>query len=192
VWSVLLAWALLGERPSGASLLRLALALAGVAIVLQTPGGDWPLPRSLADALGLLGGFSFAFTNIMLRKLHDVPAASRVLAMFGGGTVLAAAAAVAGVMHGGVAAVPALPPAALWVGLALALAMLAANLCLQYGASRLPAHTTALIMLSEVLFASASAAWLGAGAITPRVLAGAVLILFAAAWSAWPARAGAK
>src|SRR3954464_4066565 len=37
-WSVLIAWLLLGERPSAAGLGRLVLALAGVAIVLDTAG----------------------------------------------------------------------------------------------------------------------------------------------------------
>jgi len=36
-WTTLLAWPLLGERPTAASLARLALALAGVAVILKTP-----------------------------------------------------------------------------------------------------------------------------------------------------------
>ena len=45
-------------------------------------------------------------------------------------------------------------------GLALALLALwfmAGNLALQYGAARLPANATAVVMVSEVLFASVSA-----------------------------------
>ena len=41
-WVVLLAWPLLGERPTSASLLRLALALAGVLVVLRTPARRLP------------------------------------------------------------------------------------------------------------------------------------------------------
>jgi hypothetical protein len=82
--------------------------------------------------------------------------------------------------------------AARWRRLAIALLLaggfLAANLCLQYGASRLPAHTTALVMLSEVVFASLSSVALGAAELTPRTLAGGALISAAAAWSAWPRR----
>ena len=187
-WSVLLAWALLGERPTGAGIARLLLALAGVAIVLKTPDAAWPVPESLADWLGVAGGFSFALTNVMLRKLQHVPAASRLLAMFGGGGLLAGAA---GLLLAETPTAPGFGEAGL-VAL-LAVGFVCANLGWQYGASRLPAQATALIMLSEVLFASASAAWLGAGEITGRVLAGAALILSAAAWSAWPARrAGAE
>jgi drug/metabolite transporter (DMT)-like permease len=187
-WSVLLAWLLLGERPTGTAFARLALALAGVVTVLHTPGSGWPVPRSQPDLLALMGGFSFALTNVLLRRLNDVPAESRVLAMFGGGAVLAAAVAGFGLAHGTVAPVPALPAGGLLLALVLALGFLAGNLALQYGAARLPAHTTALVMLSEVVFASLSSVALGAAELAPQVLLGGVLILAAAAWSAWPAR----
>jgi drug/metabolite transporter (DMT)-like permease len=70
----------------------------------------------------------------------------------------------------------------------LSLALLAANFALQYGAARLSAHSTALIMLSEVVFASASSVWFGAAQLSARTLFGGTLILLAAALSAWPAR----
>ena len=58
-WVVMLAWPLLGEKPTAASLLRLALALTGVVIVLKTPESAWPVPQSMADWLALMGGFCF-------------------------------------------------------------------------------------------------------------------------------------
>ncbi|MFZ9434045.1 MAG: EamA family transporter, partial [Burkholderiaceae bacterium] len=67
----------------------------------------------------------------------------------------------------------------------LSAAFLAANLCLQFGASRLPAHRTAVIMLTEVLFASASAVALGAGTLGPALLLGGACILASAWLAAW-------
>jgi drug/metabolite transporter (DMT)-like permease len=185
-WAVLLAWAVLGERPSPAGLGRLLLALAGVATVLDTAGAGLPWPRALAEWLALAGGFSFALTNVLLRRLSQVTAASRVLAMFGGGMLLAGGVALAGVLQGSIAPLPRLQAGGLGLALLLAGGFLVANLCLQYGASRLPAHTTALVMLSEVVFASLSSVALGAAELTARTLAGGALILAAAAWSAWP------
>jgi drug/metabolite transporter (DMT)-like permease len=49
------------------------------------------------------------------------------------------------------------------------------------------AHAAALIMLSEVVFASLSSVALGAAELTARTLLGGTLILAAAVWSAWPA-----
>ena len=80
------------------------------------------------------------------------------------------------------------PPApAPWlVGAALlALAFVGANLALQYGAARLSAAATAVVMVSEVLFASVSAIALGAGTLSPALLAGGALIVAAALLAAW-------
>jgi drug/metabolite transporter (DMT)-like permease len=182
-WTVVLAWPLLGERPSAVSVLRVALAMAGVAIVLKTPEAPWPVPHTLADWLAVVGGISFALNNIFLRRLRHVDAAGRVLAMFLGGTILAGSTALAGLGLGFVAAPTAAQPA--WVvGLVLSVGFLASNVALQYGAARLNAHTTALIMLSEVVFASLSSVALGASQLTVHVVVGGLLILAAAAWSA--------
>lgn len=160
-WSVLLAWGLLGEKPTRTSLLRLALAMAGVLIVLKSPGSPWPVPHSAADWLALMGGLSFAATNVLLRKLAYTPSESRMMAMFGGGGVMATATALLGMAW---QVVPAPVWSTSWSGVALGLAVafLLSNMALQYGAARLAASTTALVMLTEILFASLSAAALGA------------------------------
>ena len=178
-WSVLLAWAVLGEKPTGASLLRLLLAMAGVLIVLKAPDSPWPVPQGIADWLALMGGVSFAATNVLLRKLEYTPSAARMLAMFGGGGVLASAAALLG-LAGGIVSAPVWALTWLPVALGLALAFLVSNMALQYGAARLAASTTALVMLTEILFASLSAAALGAAEFSPRTLLGGGLIVLAA------------
>ena len=178
-WSVLLAWWLLGEKPSAGSLLRLGLAMAGVLVVLKTPGSAWPVPQGAADWLALAGGLSFALTNALLRKLGHTPGASRMLAMFGGSGLMATAAALAGMAAQAVPG-PALAAAGLPVLLALGLAFMASNAALQYGAARLAAGTTALVMLTEILFASLSSALLGAAEFTPRILLGGAMIVLAA------------
>jgi drug/metabolite transporter (DMT)-like permease len=169
-WSVLVAWWLLGEKPTAMALLRLVLALAGLFIVLKTPETPWPMPESLADGLALMGGLTFAITNALLLKLKDTPSSSRTLAMFGGGAVMATLAAFAGLATGVVVIGAAL----------LGVSFLLGNLALQYGAARLAAHTTALVMLSEVLFASVSSVLLGASSWDSRTLIGGALILLAA------------
>ena len=182
-WSVLVAWWLLGEKPSPLALLRLVLALAGLVIVLKTPETPWPVPESLADVLALLGGLSFAITNTLLLKLKDTPSSSRTLAMFGGGAVMATLAAVVGLLTGVVAVGQA--PTWDWLPLValLGFSFLVGNLALQYGAARLAAHTTALVMLSEVLFASVSSVLLGASDWDSRTFIGGALILLAAVLS---------
>jgi drug/metabolite transporter (DMT)-like permease len=179
-WSTLLAWPLLGERPTGPALLRLVLALAGVVVILKTPQTPWPVPQSLPDVLAIAGGLAFALTNIMLRRVRAVPAVTRVGVMFAGG-------ALAAVLTGLVAGAPApvrLPADAWGVAIALSLGFLLANVALQYGASRLPAQTTSLVMLSEVVFASVTSVLAGASEPTANIWLGGAMVLAAAAWAA--------
>jgi drug/metabolite transporter (DMT)-like permease len=180
LWSVLLAWALLGERLSAGAGLRVVMALAGAAVVLWPAGGGWPLPHTLAEALGVLGGFTFALNNVMLRRESHRPEAARALAMFLGGALVAGV--LAALLAGGGAAPWPPAPAPGWVAGALLMGavFLVGNLALQYGAARLPAGVTAVVMVTEVLFASVSAVLLGAGSVTPSLLLGAALIVGAA------------
>ena len=189
LWTVLLSRLLLNERISARGALRVALALGGAMTVLwpqaapdpttatATADSLWWLPHSLADALALLGGFSFALNNVMLRREAARSGSSRALAMFGGSALVSLLLAMV-LTRAGIAE---LPPAPAWgwvlAALALALWFLASNLALQYGAARLPANTTSVIMISEVFFASASALALGAGQLGPRELLGGLLIL---------------
>ena len=181
LWAVLLAWLLLGERLSALAAARVLLALAGAAIVLWPDGGGaWPWPASLGEMLGLLGGFAFALNNVMLRREAHQPEMARALAMFVGGALVAATLAWA-LGARGLVATPA-TPAWPWLGgvVAVGLLFLASNLALQYGAARLPANITAVVMVSEVLFASVSALWLGAGRLSAPLLIGGALIVGAA------------
>ncbi len=187
LWTVLLARLLLGETITRGAAARIALALAGAAIVLwpATAGGEslWsqlPIPRSLPDWLGVIGGFSFALNNVMLRHQAHRPEEGRALAMFIGGVL------VAGVLATVLASQARLPwpPAAAagWLVLAVGLSalFLLSNLALQYGASRLPANVTSVVMISEVVVASGSAVALGAGSLSASLLVGGGLIVLAA------------
>jgi drug/metabolite transporter (DMT)-like permease len=186
LWAVVFARLILGERLGRGAALRIALGAAGAAIVLwpsgPAPAGAgvlaWlPLPATLADWLGLVGGAAFAFNNVMLRREGDRPAEARALAMFLGGAVVAGVLATSLTRSGVIAPLPAIAAPWLLGAVALALAFVASNLALQYGAARLPAHRTAVVMLTEVVFASASALVLGAGTMSaPLALGGALIV----------------
>jgi drug/metabolite transporter (DMT)-like permease len=178
LWAVLLARLLLHEALTRAALLRVAMALAGAAVVLWPEGGmaeGLPLPRTLPEWLGVLGGFTFALNNVLLRREAHQPEAARALAMFAGGAVVSAGLALS--LQGSVPLPPA--PAWGWVagGLLMGVAFLGGNLALQYGATRLPANVTAVVMITEVLFASGSAVLLGAGQVTLALCVGGALIV---------------
>jgi drug/metabolite transporter (DMT)-like permease len=182
-WAVLLAWRILGERPTPMALLRLVLAFTGVVLVLL-PEDASPARLlqglSMADGLALVGGFMFALTNVTLRRLHAVPAQARMFVMFGGCMLMAVLVACVGMQLGVVEAFP--PVNTTWVTTAVLLSgvLMLGNWALQFGAARLAAGTTAVVMLSEVVFASVSSVLASASQLQPGTLLGGGLIIFAA------------
>jgi drug/metabolite transporter (DMT)-like permease len=67
--------------------------------------------------------------------------------------------------------------------LGTSIAYVLGNIALQYGAARLPANTTSLIMLTEVAVAAASGALIAGELLSWRVMVGGTLIIIAAASS---------
>ncbi len=191
-WALLLAWWMLGERPTRGALMRLSLALLGVVLVLKTPESPWPLPQDLPDVLALLAGFTFALTNIWLLRLQHTPESSRMVAMFGGGALMATVCTAVATFAGVIPAVEVvslngfdestLQALATWAPyvVGLSFAFLVSNFTLQYGAARLSAHTTAMVMMSEVVFASVSSVALGASTLSWRIGLGGGMIVLAA------------
>ena len=134
--------------------------------------GPLPLPRT-PDWLGVLGGFCFALNNVMLRR--EAPAEeARALAMFGGGA--GGRHAGPGDSHAAVAAAGA--GARLDIGVSAAGAAVPGRqpgAAVRRGAPA--ANVTSVVMLTEILFASASALLLGGGRLGLCQLLAAGLIL---------------
>ena len=191
VWSLLLARALLGEPLRWQAGLRTAVALAGAALVLAPEGGGWPVPRGLPDWLAVAGGVCFAATNVLLRREGHRPHAVRAAGMFAGGVLVPGTLALGLFAAGELAAPPAPAPGWLAGVAALSGGFIVANSALQYGAARLPAGTTALVMLTEVIFASLSAVALGAAQWSASIAVGGALIVSTSLAAAWqpPGRA---
>lgn len=181
VWAALLAHGLLGERINLVQSARLGLGLLGAVLVLWQPKIGLPVPSSVADWLGLAGGFFFALNNVALRKAVAASDLGRAQAMFMGGFLCSAALAWVLASNGRVPWPNAIAAAALpgaWAQLAVWAALfLAANYGVQYGAARLTAHLTALVMLSEIFIAGVSSAVLGASELRWQELLGGALIL---------------
>ena len=181
-WSVLLAWYFLGEKPTKYSILRLILAFSGVLIVMIPPGATWAsltANLSLPDALAIVGGFTFAGTNVVLRSQYRVPGEARMLAMFFGGLVAGTLMTALGMAVGSIGALPPLQWGWPLMVLVVAVLIMLSNWTLQYGASRLAATTAAVVMLSEVVFASASNVLIEGTVLSGRLLLGGALVLSA-------------
>lgn len=187
LWVAFLARFILGERFTMLTFLRLLIALLGAAFVLWPEHGEQKMGWYLhfSDVLGLIGGFSFALTNVMLRHQACCSEEGKALSMFIGGILVPGTLACTLCLQSMIAS----PPNWAWgwgsAVVCLAILFMSSNLLLQYGAARLPANVTSIVMLIEVVFAAVSAILFGAGVLTIKLMIGGALILIAAALSVW-------
>jgi drug/metabolite transporter (DMT)-like permease len=65
-WLLLLAWAFLGERLRGVQWLAVALALAGLVLVLE----PWRLQGSFSSLLAVAGGFCWAASAVVVKRFQ--------------------------------------------------------------------------------------------------------------------------
>ena len=87
-WAVLLAWKVLGERPTPGrrccAWRWLSAAWCWCCCPRARPHRACCRTCRWPTRLALLGGFMFALTNVTLRRLHTVPGPARMFSMFGG------------------------------------------------------------------------------------------------------------
>ncbi len=190
IWSALFAHWMLKERLGAEGTARLGLALVGAVVVLGGVGTT----SGAADVLAVAGGLFFGLANVLLRQAQDQSQTARLWMMFAGSGAMpllilltAALLLPAGLWPSALLGPVELPWTAqpyAYVLLPLVILGLAlANFSLQYGASRLPAQVTSLIMLSEIVFAAASAAFVLGSQPPAHEWLGGGLIIAAAAWA---------
>lgn len=177
VWTLLLAWWLLGEVPDRRGYAVFIVALGGAWVMLNV-GHGWPLPTNAGEWLGLASGMGFALANVLTRRLAGVPEGVRSLWVFGG--VIAVSLPVAGFE---LAARPFLasaisPGNLFWLAL-IAAVLVVATLTVQYGLARMPANRGIVILLFELIVVAITGVWWAGEVIEPREWIGGAMILAA-------------
>lgn len=183
VWATLLAVTVLREPVGPWRAVSVALGLAGAAVVLGHAGG-LPLPRSAGDWFGLSSGVLFALAATVARAAPGLGGLDKTFASF-------AAAALAALVL--VALDPPAGPTgremlSAWPLAALTgvLWMVPATWLVLWGASRLDPGRVSILLLFEVVAASASASLLTDEPFGWREAGGCVLILLAGLVEAAP------
>lgn len=156
LWSTLLGWLWLGERPSRSGLLTLALATLGAVVMLWDPVLGLPWPQDRADWLALSAGLTFSLSNVLLRRLQHLSASMRVFVSTGGVLLICGVWLL-------LVGLP-LPdvPAGVWGGAALlgGVGIFLVAMLTVYGVSHMPVHRSAIIMLFELVAGALSSQWL--------------------------------
>lgn len=181
LWTVVFSHLLLGERTGGWGALVIVMSLAGAAIMLFNPGNPLPLPENAAEWLGLSAGVTYALSNVLARRLKDVPTRRRSVWIFAGVLMIALLPAAGG---GDAPAVVASLSSADWLLLVFTgLLLILATLTAQYGLAHTPANRAIVILLTE-LVAAAFFSWLWADEVmSAREWLGGALIVAASLFS---------
>lgn len=176
VWTSLLAVWFLHERLDRVSILILVIALTGAIAMLWQPAIGAPWPQDAADWLALSAGITFAFGNILTRKLAHVSIQSKTSATWLGVILLTATGLSVGDTDMGTASTM-----VMLMALALGfIGMYMMTMSVQYGVSNMPAHRSAIILLFELIAGAVSAYWLSEETIRPMEWLGGGLVILAA------------
>ena len=177
LWSTLLAWIWLGERPSSFGLFALALAMFGAMLMLWNPSLGFPWPQSEADWLAISSGLGFSVSNVAVRHLKHLSSSLKASVAWWGVVVVAGIwlffAQVPWPQHVSSGA---------WVGAFVlgGVGIFSATIAVVYGVAKLPIHRSATILLFELVAGALSSQWLTDEIVTSMEWFGGGLIVLAA------------
>ena len=180
LWTVLFSRFLLHEKLNRAGWAVMALAASGALAMLWRPG-EWPLPRNVAEWLGLSAGVMFAASNVISRHLDGVAEGAKAVAVWAGAALLTLL---------GILLKPAeldFMPAAevgtwlLLIGVGVAIGSM--TYAVQYGLARVPANQAIVIFLSELVVAAIAAYFLSDERMGVQEWIGAIMIVTASLFS---------
>ncbi len=188
LWTLLLAWLVLGERAGRGGAMVLGLSLAGAMVMLWQPRLGMPWPTNAAEWLGLAAGFFFALANVLIRRTpqHSIELKSLVVFFC---TVVLGAVAMAWERPPAPGALTAMEGGH-WALLAIiGVVLLAINLVVQFGLTHVPANPAMVIFMTELAFAALSSWWLAGEVMGPKEWLGGTMIVAATVASGRMARA---
>jgi drug/metabolite transporter (DMT)-like permease len=187
VWSTLIGRYLMGWPASWLRVAALCAGLAGLVLILGADG-EWPVPRSFGEWLGLISGLLWSVATTGVRARSDTGPAETVF-VFASGAVLGTA--VLAPLLAPLPAAAALGPASailawtfaaggLWWGLSM--------VALMWATARLEPARVGILLMAEVLVGATSAALIAGEHLGPVELAGGALVLLAGVLEVWPQR----
>jgi drug/metabolite transporter (DMT)-like permease len=185
VWSALIGRFVMGWPTPPLRIAAIVTGLAGLAVLLGADGV--PLPENAGEWMSLAGGFLWSISTVGIRVSAPLPPARAALVFAIGAAITALALALL------LAPLPAMTfPNPLWVaGLALASGGFWWGLTmagLLWATVRLDPARVSILLMTEVLVGTLSAALLAGETMTPLEVLGGALILAAGVLEVWPTR----
>ena len=180
LWTIIFSRFLLQEKLSLYGYSVIFISLSGATTMLWQPGNNFPLPSSYGDWMGLAGGFSFALSNVLIRKDQNHSIQLKSLAVWLGVVVVGL----------GYSLFLPMPPPLTEISLnswllllGTGLAVFVLSLVLQYGLTHVPANQAIVLLLSELVVAAVAAYLLTSESMTLREWVGGAMIVSASLFS---------
>ncbi|MEM7197841.1 MAG: DMT family transporter [Pseudomonadota bacterium] len=189
VWAALLSRLIYGRKITPISALCIFAALGGLGLLLGADTG-FPVPRDFGDWCGLAAGFFWGLGLSVIHDSDEISALATSASTFFFGAIMAGLAGLLLTTFGGSsllvvpdtdAVITILPQAALFGIMILFPSMLGQI----WGARHVEPHRAALLTMSEILLASASAYLLIGTDLTPIATIGGVIIVLSVLTDLW-------
>lgn len=179
VWSTLGNWLIYRERLDGGRALAMVLGFAGLAAVLGVTEG-LPMPRNLGDVVALASGMFWAAGSIRSFRRPSERIALPVFSFSLGGVISSLIILMAAAQAGLPLSVPG-PLAAMlpWIVLVALVLFVPPNFLVLWAAQRIDPARVGILLMTEVLFGSISAAILSGEPFTLMEGIGTALIVAA-------------
>jgi len=175
VWTVILAFIFLGERPHRYGYLTIVIAMLGAIIMLWDMEMGFPFPQNTADWLALSSGIAFSITNVAVRHTQAVSVRVKTVMAWVGAVLIALLLILVGDQSLAVTNDMVIVVALLF-GLVFMVIM---TLSVQYGVTHMPAHRSAVILLFEIVIGAISAYLLTAERLSMQEWTGGALVILA-------------
>jgi len=175
----LLSVVILRERISRVSILTLIVAMVGAIIMLWDPATGTPWPTSHADWFALLSGFTFAVSNVLVRKAQNISVQIKTASTWLGVVMVAGILVITEQLP--------IPDIAgeVYLGAFMlgAVGVVTMTIAVQYGVTNLPVQRSAVILMFELVAGVVSSQWLTNEVVSNIEWIGGILIM-TAAWFA--------
>ena len=175
VWSVFGGRLFLGEGIDGLRVLAVVLCVLGAVVILDVLAGDHLQAVSWIDVLAIVSGMALAATNILFRRVLDIPVMSKIAFMFLGSSSLIILALL--LFGKKLSAVE--PTILVWTVLYGAIWLTLITLGTQWAVTRMDAGRSAIIIVMELVTAVASAALIAGHTLQWHEMIGGMLVMLA-------------
>jgi drug/metabolite transporter (DMT)-like permease len=159
LWTIPMARVLLNEKISVVGAMAIGIAMTGAVVMLWRPELGAPMPKNPHEWLGMLGGFTFALSNVLVRReVRATPEAKSLAGAIGVAMVAIPAALL--LVKSPIAVWPSLVEPHIWLIAITGIVLMSSSVAMQYGLTKLAANRAAVILLFELIVAAIAAHYL--------------------------------